>query len=542
VTTTFPSGTGSVEARPSWREERRRDAETSAANDERRADAAQRRKFEAAEKKRELKAKARDDRRQEKIQARQDRSDRVTAAGNWCKTHVRGLALVAVIGVPGVLAADGQADWGMQQWGPLGLILPAFSEGTAWYFALSAEHARKENPVAPVWHLRLGTWVFAAIGAALNFVHGVAQGGLASGITMGVTSAAGITSHQIVKAGPRQSRQQRRDARLARKRARLESRVMNAALEDGTVVLSADGRSRITVRPGAVTLRRTWLGTRRLESARDIEEEIGDVTRAALLLVDRAEAEASRALAQAEQCTQLVRKTRHEASLQAGEAGQLKALAEIKMAQAEEMAGKIRAAVDDALARAAAAEEARAAAVTEASKVRAAYQGAMQTLEDAARQLEQGRSREAAATARAAAADAARADAMAEADQTRAAYQEVARERAQAIRQAEDARRARADAEARAQALDREMARAQAMARRGRESKKDWLLRLYKEHPEYLNVAAASKTAGELAAVIDYSPGSARRDINQHLREAGIRPAPVTTEPDTESAGEEEVA
>lgn len=497
MTTTLPESRTGTEARSSWRDERRKDQLNLAETRELHADAALQRQFLAAEKAQELKGKARESKRLRKLQARQDRSRQLAKAGDWCKDRYAHLIMIPVIGVPGALAADGQAQWGIQQYGPAGIILPAFSEGAMWVFAAKTTQARKDNPDAPVWHLRAGTVVFAAIGGAMNFAHGMAQGGIWEGVTMALTSVSGVTAHQITTAGPRRSRQQRRDARLSRKQARLEGRVMRAAINDGTVVIASDGRSRVTVRPGAVALKRTWRGSTRLESVRDVQAEIDDITEAAIVLVDHARDERDAAQAEIEQArataeTALADRDRAVAAVLAEKDA---VLADLE--KARELAEGLREASAAADASASQAE-ARIAELTAASQARI----------DSAR-------REAAG--KLTAAEQARADAEASRNQFEAGLDAMRRERDQAWRAVEQARAERDGALEQARKLRRDLTDAKNREPRAGETKKDTLIRLYRGHEHHGNRMLASRTATELAEQIDLTPGTARTYVNQYL-------------------------
>ena len=137
----------------------------------------------------------------------------------WVRRHVTGLLFVPVIAVPGVLAWTAMAAYGSALYGPAGLALPAFSEGAMWAFAAATTITRRRHPDRPVWHLRAGTAGFAAVGAALNFAHGMTTAGLrgpVTGAVYAVISVAGVTVHQLVTAGPRRSRAERDQARITR--------------------------------------------------------------------------------------------------------------------------------------------------------------------------------------------------------------------------------------------------------------------------------------------------------------------------------------
>jgi hypothetical protein len=236
-----------------WREEARQDRLTRAQIDrereaartrdriaERRAAAAARREDRAA-------------RTAERQQARAARAARRAEAGAWVRGHVTDLLFVPVIVVPGVLAWTAMAAFGRQVYGPPGLALPAFSEGAMWAFAAAVTITRRRHADKPVWHLRLGTWVFAAAAAAMNFAHGMTAGpglhGPAVGAVMAMVSVAGVTAHQLVTAGPRRSRAERDEARIDRSIARREMAARRAALRQAVAQLDDSGHIRLRYAP-----------------------------------------------------------------------------------------------------------------------------------------------------------------------------------------------------------------------------------------------------------------------------------------------------
>lgn len=196
-------------AADSWREEARRDRLVRAQIDRDRDTARARLRRENAQ----ARAAAR-------TQARKGRAARRAARGVWVRGHAVGLLFVPVITVPAVLAWTAMAAYGALLYGPAGLALPAFSEGAMWAFAAATTITRRRHPGRPVWHLRAGTAGFAAVGAALNFAHGMTAvagpRGPVTGAVYAVISVAGVTVHQLVTAGPRRSRAERHAARLAR--------------------------------------------------------------------------------------------------------------------------------------------------------------------------------------------------------------------------------------------------------------------------------------------------------------------------------------
>jgi hypothetical protein len=194
-----------VTAAVSWREEARRDRLVRAQIDRDRDAARARLRREDAH----ARAAAR-------AQARRARAARRAARAGWVRAHAVGLLFVPVITVPAVLAWTAMAAYGAVLYGPAGRSLPAFSEGAMWAFAAATTLTRRHHPDRPVWHLRAGTAGFAAVGAALNFAHGMTTAGLrgpVTGAVYAVISVAGVTVHQLVTAGPRRTRAERAAAR-----------------------------------------------------------------------------------------------------------------------------------------------------------------------------------------------------------------------------------------------------------------------------------------------------------------------------------------
>jgi hypothetical protein len=151
------------------------------------------------------------------------------------------------------------AAYGHQVYGAPGWLLPAFSEGAMWAFAAANTLTRHRHPGRPTWHLQIGTWVFAAEGAALNFAHGVTETaglhGITIGIVMALVSVAGVVAHQLVTAGPRRSRAERDDARIARAVSRREHKARHAAVRRAVAEVDQDGSVRLVRVPGAVSRR-----------------------------------------------------------------------------------------------------------------------------------------------------------------------------------------------------------------------------------------------------------------------------------------------
>jgi len=245
-------------APPTWREERRLDrlATAQIARDDQAA------RVQASIAEAEAAARRNDARRQARqarhAAARYRRAARRAAIAAWLRGHVTSLLFVPVITMPGALAWTAMAAYGSSLYGPAGIALPAFSEGAMWAFAAATTITRHRDPDRPVWHLRLGTVVFAAAGAALNFAHGLASGSVITGAVMALVSVAGVTAHQLITAGPRRSRAERAADRDSRSAARRERAIGRAARRRAIAVLDADGSVRLVHRPGAVTPVRRW--------------------------------------------------------------------------------------------------------------------------------------------------------------------------------------------------------------------------------------------------------------------------------------------
>jgi hypothetical protein len=271
VTTTPAASAG-------WREEARRDRlaraqvdmEREAARAERRT-AERRALAEARGEEAHARAAARERSRKARAARRRDRSA-------WLAAHAVDLLFVPVIAVPAVLAWTAMASYGSALYGAAGLALPAFSEGAMWAFAAATTVRERDNrrraergeAPRPVWHLRAGTALFAAVGAALNFAHGMtaASGprGPVTGTVYALVSVAGVSVHQIVTAGPRRSGAERDAARLARTAARRERAARRAAVRAAVIHIGQDGAARLACQPGPAVLTRRH-GRTRLEAA-----------------------------------------------------------------------------------------------------------------------------------------------------------------------------------------------------------------------------------------------------------------------------------
>lgn len=179
----------------------------------------------------------------------------------WIRAHVMDLMFVPVIVVPAVLAWTAMAVYGEKIFGPAGVLLPLFSEGAMWVFAFAVPIAARAGR-STAW-LQVGTWVFAAVAAVLNFVHGVEQpgGSVGHGVVMALVSIGGVVVHQLVHAAPMRARRtaaERAARRIERDAQRRLHRVRRAAVRQAVAELAADGTATLVHRPGLVTLRRRF--------------------------------------------------------------------------------------------------------------------------------------------------------------------------------------------------------------------------------------------------------------------------------------------
>jgi hypothetical protein len=97
----------------------------------------------------------------------------------------------------------------------------------------------------------MGTLVFALFGAVLNFAHGFTLGGIVTGTVMALVSVAGVTAHQLTKAGPRHARRTRKTraerdaARIADLAAKRVRKAREEAVKAAAVELAEDGTARL---------------------------------------------------------------------------------------------------------------------------------------------------------------------------------------------------------------------------------------------------------------------------------------------------------
>ncbi|MGJ7908700.1 DUF2637 domain-containing protein [Actinopolyspora sp. H202] len=197
-----------------------------------------------------------------------ERRQRLASAGGWIGAHPTELLMSVIVVVPALLAWSAMAAYGVDIYGPLGGVLPLFSEGAMWAFAFSVHLARRQG--RPTGWLHTGVWTFAAVNAALNFLHGFGASGVVTGLVMALVSVGGVVAHQLITAAPmrtRRSRAEREAARTARISQRRRVRMERDAVRRSVGELGADGSIRLRHAPGTVTLGRGPLGARRLRDA-----------------------------------------------------------------------------------------------------------------------------------------------------------------------------------------------------------------------------------------------------------------------------------
>ncbi|RDI20330.1 hypothetical protein [Lentzea flaviverrucosa] len=197
-------------------------------------------------------------RREAADKARADRAATLDKVTGWTRAHVLDLMFLPVILVPAVLAWKAMADYGHTIFGGPGVLLPLFSEGAMWVFAFAVAIAARAN--RPTGWLKAGTWVFAAVAAALNFTHGldVENGGVGHGVVMALVSVGGVVVHQLVHANPLRTRRtpaERAALKVERDAHRRLQRVRRAAVRQAAAQVAADGTATLLYRPGTFTLR-----------------------------------------------------------------------------------------------------------------------------------------------------------------------------------------------------------------------------------------------------------------------------------------------
>ncbi|EFC85727.1 hypothetical protein [Parafrankia sp. EUN1f] len=172
------------------------------------------------------------------------------ARRQWRASHAVELVIYPLAVVSAVMAVPAMAAYGLHLYGNVtGVVLPVLSELGMWAFALAVHTSRRRTPDRPTGMLTAGIVVFAAVGAGLNFAHGVGAGVL-TGVVMAVVSVAGVIAHQLAVAAPPRSRAEREQAKVARLAARRVARTRRIAARRAVVELAADGTAQLVYVPG----------------------------------------------------------------------------------------------------------------------------------------------------------------------------------------------------------------------------------------------------------------------------------------------------
>jgi hypothetical protein len=185
-------------------------------------------------------------RKDRKADAKKARDDAAAWAGeHMVEVLVYGLAVVCA-----AMAVPAMAGYGLDLYGPPGLLLPAMSELGPWALAIAVAVSRQRHPDRNVRWLIAGIWLFAGVGGGMNLAHGWDAHGPLGGAAMAAVSVAGIIVHQLAVANPPRSRAQRLAARTAREADRRVGRAERIAARTAVVDLAGDGSARLVHRPG----------------------------------------------------------------------------------------------------------------------------------------------------------------------------------------------------------------------------------------------------------------------------------------------------
>ncbi|MFD8500138.1 DUF2637 domain-containing protein [Amycolatopsis sp. NPDC059657] len=193
----------SINDAPTRREELRADrvADAEQRRADRAAELAEQREDRrlAFEQQQETKAAQKADRDAQRDKRKAARARLGKAIVSGARTHALDLLFVPVILVPAILAWSAMAAYGKQVFGGVGVLLPLFSEAAMWAFAFAVTLGTRRGE--PTGWLKAGVWVFAAVAAGLNFLHGYSDGHHWDiGVVMAVVSIGGVVVHQLITA------------------------------------------------------------------------------------------------------------------------------------------------------------------------------------------------------------------------------------------------------------------------------------------------------------------------------------------------------
>ncbi|MCK9898372.1 hypothetical protein [Frankia sp. AgB32] len=188
------------------------------------------------------------------------RATRRAARSAWRSAHAVELLIYPLAVVSALMAIPAMALYGLDLYdNPTGLALPLLSELGVWAFAMAVLVSRRRHPDRPTAMLSAGVVLFGAVAFGLNLAHGLATGGLVTGLVMGVVSVAGVIAHQLAVASPPRSRADRAAARHAHAAARRVDHARRLATRHAVVALADDGTARLVYTPGTYTPRRRRL-------------------------------------------------------------------------------------------------------------------------------------------------------------------------------------------------------------------------------------------------------------------------------------------
>lgn len=194
-------------------------------------------------------------RRRADRQERRDRRDGAWAAVRaWARAHAVDVLIYPAVLIAFAMSAPSMAGFGRDVYGSdLGGLLPGISELLMLAFAVAVLLSRRRHPERPVWGLQAGVWVFAAVSAGSNFLHGLSRG-WSAGAVMAIVAVSGIVAHQLALATPPRSRADRAQARIDRQAARKIIRVRRAAVRHAVAEIDTDGAARLIYAPGRYVL------------------------------------------------------------------------------------------------------------------------------------------------------------------------------------------------------------------------------------------------------------------------------------------------
>lgn len=242
-----------------------------------RAEIAERRRTEQTTRDQAARAARAEQTHRARAERRKRAAARRAAFGVWVGAHRVDLLIYPLAVASAVMAVPAMAAYGIAVYGSwTGAVLPVLSELGMWAFALAVQSRRRAHPGAPLWALQAGVWAFAAVAAGLNLAHGL-DGGVSTGLVMGVVSVAGVIAHQLVTAGARPARRAR-TVRAAERKLRAARR---AALRAAVAEIDTDGDARLVHAPGVYRVRRDRWGRAHLAAhatpGLPVDDDGGDV-------------------------------------------------------------------------------------------------------------------------------------------------------------------------------------------------------------------------------------------------------------------------